>query len=157
MAANVPGMVYRLAVAPNGDRSMLYASDGCRDIYGVEPEEMVADASLAIKGVHRGDAEAQSRSILESAEQLAPWDQHWRELRADGSVSWLHGVSRPHRAADGSTVWDGVVLDETKVREAQERLQLVIDNLPGSAVCLYDRELRVRFCEGDAGQVCRPS
>ena len=148
MAANVPGMVYRLAVAPDGERSMLYASDGCRDIYGCEPEEMVADASLATRGVHPRDAEEQARSILESAAQLAPWDRHWRELRADGSVSWLHGVSRPHRAADGSTVWDGIVLDETNVREAQERLQLVIDNLAGSAVVLYDRELRLQFCEG---------
>ena len=148
MAANVPGMVYRLAVSPDGERSMLYASDGCRDIYGCEPEEMVADASLATRGVHPRDAEEQARSILESAAQLAPWDRHWRELRADGSVSWLHGVSRPHRAADGSTVWDGIVLDETNVREAQERLQLVIDNLAGSAVVLYDRELRLQFCEG---------
>ncbi len=148
MAANVPGMVYRLAVSPSGERSMLYASEGCRDVYGVEPEEMVADASLATRNVHPRDADEQSRSILESAEQLTPWDRHWRELRADGSVRWLHGVSRPHRAADGSTVWDGVVLDETIVREAQERLQLVIDNLPGSAVVLYDHEMRLQFCEG---------
>jgi diguanylate cyclase (GGDEF)-like protein len=48
-------------------------------------------------------------------------------------MRWLQAVSRPERQGDGSTIWDGLLLDATRAREAEEtiRWQAHHDGLTG--------------------------
>ncbi|GAA2632746.1 hypothetical protein GCM10010399_76410 [Dactylosporangium fulvum] len=55
MAANVPGMVYRFVVGPDGSRRFLFVSPASRDIGGLEPDELLADADLLQKVFHPED------------------------------------------------------------------------------------------------------
>ena len=155
IAANVPGMVYRFAMSPEGHFSIPFASAGARELYGVEPSVLTADVSITTQGVNSEDRTRLLESITASARTLTRWEWYGRRQSSDGKVKYLHATAQPTRESDGSTVWDGVLLDETAVRHAQyqeaetrQRLQLILQNLAGSAVVLYDRELRLQFCEG---------
>ena len=155
IAANVPGMVFRFAMSPDGEFSLPFASAGAREIYGLEPEQLIADARITINSVLPDDRAGFLKSVAVSAEQLTRWEWRGRGTSANGTVKYLHATAHPTREPDGTVLWDGVLLDETEIHharrreaEAQQRLQLILDNLAGSAVVLYDRELRLRFCEG---------
>ncbi len=40
-------------------------------------------------------------------------------ITRDGKRKYTHALARPHRLSDGSVVWDGVILDATRIKEAE--------------------------------------
>lgn len=122
LAQNVPGMIYQFILKPDGSRAFLYVSRGCRELFGLEPEELLHDAPLFWKLTHPDDIALLNRSIAISAETLKPWDCVWRVF-VFGQIKWLQGSSRPERQADGSIIWDGLVTDITEHQEAEEALR----------------------------------
>lgn len=155
IAANVPGMVYRFTMTPSGEARFSFVSAGSREIYQLEPEALMADASLAVERIHPDDRAAWELSVMASAANLSRWEWRGRQLMDDGTVKHLHVIAQPIRESDGKIVWDGVVSDETGIRAAQEleaqtreRLQAVLESLAGSAVTVFDRDHRLRFSEG---------
>lgn len=121
MAANLPGMLYRFAIAPDGTPAVRYASAGARAIYGIEPHRLVQDVGLATGAVHAAERAGCERSVEQSARTLQPWDWRGRFVLPDGNVRHIHGIARPHREADGTTVWDGMLLDESAAAHARQR------------------------------------
>ncbi|MBD2004635.1 MHYT domain-containing protein [Funiculus sociatus] len=122
LAQNVPGMIYQFILKPDGSRAFLYVSGGCRELFGLEPEELLHDAPLFWKLTHPDDIALLNRSIAISAQTLKPWDCVWRVF-VSGQIKWLQGNSRPERQADGSIIWDGLVTDITERQEAEEALR----------------------------------
>jgi PAS domain-containing protein len=58
---------------------------------------------------------------------------------ADGSIMWTQAAARPQRLDDGTIVWDGVALDITDAKEAEETyreqrrlIASIAENLPGN-------------------------
>ncbi len=124
ITANVPGMVYQFLLAPDGTASFPYVSEGCREIYGLAPEDIYRDANAIIDLIHPDDRADFSASIAASAATLSPWQWEGRALIGTRE-KWLEGKSRPTRLADGSTLWDGVLMDGTVGRRAElERVRL---------------------------------
>ncbi|MBD1907983.1 PAS domain-containing protein [Funiculus sociatus GB2-A5] len=122
LAQNVPGMIYQFMLKPDGSRAFLYVSGGCREIFGLEPEEVLQDGPVFWTLTHPDDIALLNRSIAISAETLKPWDCVWRVL-VSGQMKWLQGSSRPERQADGSIIWDGLVTDITEDKEAEAALR----------------------------------
>ncbi len=122
ITANVPGIVYRRVRDVQGRLSYTYFNKGVADIFGIPPEEAVADASLIIDAVHPDDRAAVLRSIDDSARNLSEWNGDFRIIARDGSMKWLSGRSRPRQDSSGQVVWDGVVVDITESRQAQDAL-----------------------------------
>jgi GGDEF domain-containing protein len=113
----------------------------------------MADAGLILGAVHRDDREAFNESIAVSVRTLEAWAWEGRIVRADGATRWLQGVSRPERHADGSTVWDGLLLDATRARRAEETItwQARHDALTG----LPNRTVYLERLEDALGRVRR--
>ena len=44
-----------------------------------------------------------------------------RSSRESGERKFTHAIARPHRRADGTVVWDGVILDSTRIKEAERQ------------------------------------
>jgi PAS domain S-box-containing protein len=123
MVANVPGMVYQYIETADGQVQMPYISEFVTELFGVTPEDAVADPMLLFACVVEEDRETHRVSIDRSRENLSPWLCEFRVERPDGEVRWLRGQSRPQRRDDGSTMWDGLLIDITdqKVHEAELR------------------------------------
>lgn len=120
MVASVPGMVYQFCLRPDGSAAYPFVSEGCREIYGLSPEEIMRDARLILDIVHPEDRQGIARSIAESAQSLMPWKWEGRVLRKDGQQRILQGVSRPVRMENGDVVWDGLLLDITLQRQLEQ-------------------------------------
>ncbi|MBD2039100.1 MHYT domain-containing protein [Microcoleus sp. FACHB-672] len=122
LAENVPGMIYQFILYPDGSRAFLYASAGSREIFGLEPEAVVENASASWKLTHPDDIDSLNRSIAISAQTLKPWDCIWRVFVA-GELKWLRGNARPDPQPNGSIIWDGLVIDITDRKQAELALQ----------------------------------
>jgi|GEM_PF-6239677 len=121
MIENVPGMIYRFVLSPDGQMTFSYVSSGCIEIYGVSPETIINESGLALGTVHPHDAASLQESIMESAANLTRFHWQGRIRHVNGSLRWIQAVSKPTRhGADGSIHWNGYLCDVTDQIQAQE-------------------------------------
>ena len=122
LATSIPGVVYQRRVTPGGDISYTYISEGARDLFGVSPEEIVADPD-ALFACHGPEYRTTFRErLLKASRELTMWDVQAQIITRDGEEKWTHAIARPHRQADGSVLWDGVILDATWIKKAELEL-----------------------------------
>jgi PAS domain S-box-containing protein len=122
LSANVPGMLYQFMQHVDGSFSFPYVNSGSYDLYGLTPEEIQADATLLISMIHPDEREDFIQSIAISAQTLQPWCWEGRTVHPTGQIKWLQGLSRPELEADGSIVWDGLIIDVTSRKQIEEAL-----------------------------------
>ena len=122
VAANVPGMVFQLSRTSDGWLSFLFASEGCRGLFGVDPEEATVDASALLDRIHPEDRQDLAKSLEISARTLAPWRWEGRST-GTGVDLWLQGEARPQRQAHGAVVWDGLIMDISTRKTAEDALE----------------------------------
>ncbi len=120
MTANVPGMVYQLVLHADGTADFPYVSEGCRELFGLEPAEMRPDACTLLDRIHPDDIGGFLSALDESRHSGAAWSWEGRYVAGDGKAErWLQGAARPERYTNGDTLWDGLLLDITKRKLAE--------------------------------------
>ncbi|HET7273379.1 MAG TPA: PAS domain S-box protein, partial [Rubrobacter sp.] len=146
IVANAPGMVYRLVKHQDGSIALPFVSKGSREIYGLEPHELQQDTSLFFDAIHPEDHPSFERALAQSAATLSPCEWEGRVRLRSGEQKWLRKASRPQRQTNGAIVWDGLLLDITERRRAdeelkqsEERFRSTFENAP-IGVALVDTE-----------------
>ena len=56
--------------------------------------------------------------VLAASKSLTPWDVEASIVSRDGSKKYTHAIAKPEKQPDGSVLWTGIILDETRTREA---------------------------------------
>ena len=117
--ASLPGVVvYQRVVTPDEKIRYTYISEGARDIFGVSPAEILSDPE-ALFGRHSDEYKAKFRErLLAASKALTTWDVEASIVTRDGRKKYTHAIARPERQPDGSVLWTGIILDETRTREA---------------------------------------
>ena len=128
-AANAPGMMFQFVLHPDGAAAFPFVSDGCRDISELEPSAIMEDAQAIIRIIHPEDQPSFQDTMALSARTLQPWHWEGRFVLPTGQQKWVQGASRPERQPDGSIVWDGLLMDITDRKAAQEALQRAHEQL----------------------------
>ena len=125
MTANVPGMVYQLLLHPDGTANFPYVSGGCRELFGLEPAQMEADACTLLDLIHPEDIGHFLSSLEASRLSGNAWAWEGRYVYPPGNSAtrWLQGAARPEPREGGSTLWDGLLLDITTRKRAEEEIQ----------------------------------
>ncbi|MEO0684424.1 MAG: PAS domain S-box protein, partial [Cyanobacteria bacterium J06649_11] len=123
LAANVPGMIYQYVLSPDGCHYFSYISSGCNELFELKPEQIYQDASKTFVQTHPDDISILEESIAVSAQTLQPWKQEWRITSPSGKLKWLKGHSRPEKQENGDIVWDGMVMDITELKYAEDALK----------------------------------
>ena len=135
--ASLPGVVlYQRIVTAEGSIRYTYISEGARDLFGVSPEKILSDPQALI-GCHSNEYKAKFRERLLSASRaLATWDVEASVVARDGRKKYTHAIAHPERQSDGSVLWTGIILDETRTRTA------ILENL-SQGFLLYDSDDRL--------------
>ncbi len=123
LVALIPGMVYRIVIDAEGERRYSFVSDRVRDIYGVEPEEALADGMVLMRMRHPDDHHRDAAPITRALDTDVPLDYQLRIRRRDGQERWIHVISSPAENDGASRVRVGVLFDITERRQAQLALQ----------------------------------
>ena len=153
LARTIPGVVYQRLVTPEGDIRYTYISEGVKDLFGVTPQEILRD-SRALFDCHGPEYKATfRRRLLEASRELKMWDVEAQIITRDGEEKWTHAIARPHRQADGSVVWDGVILDASRIKKAEvaaaaasaRSRKIIVDSL-SQGLILFDPDDRLVVC-----------
>ncbi|OGC07047.1 hypothetical protein A2V82_05750 [candidate division KSB1 bacterium RBG_16_48_16] len=119
---NIPGMVYKFALHPDGSFSFPYVNTASRELFDLEPEDLMKNGALLGDKIHPDDRERWDQSLKRSAESLAPWREELRHI-VNGKIRWYDCMSRPEKQPNGDIVWHGIIMEITERRRAEEALR----------------------------------
>lgn len=123
-ANNIPGVIFQYVLNPDGTDELLFVSQGAVQLWGLEPEVVMRDASEVWKRILPEDIQAMKASIEESARNLTKWNYQWRSKHArDGTIRWMEGHGIPKPMANGAVHWDSVIFDVTEKKELETLLR----------------------------------
>ncbi|MEL3892857.1 ATP-binding protein [Ferrovibrio sp. MS7] len=122
---NFPGMIYRRIQRPDGSLHYPFVGSGAKALFGLEPAAIKRDPNLLSAVVEPGDRARYLAQVDAADQNLRPLAVDSRIHPADGSpMKWVRNYVRPSRGPDDSIIWDGVVVDITQQRHAEEQLRV---------------------------------
>jgi PAS domain S-box-containing protein len=145
LGENLPhGALYQVVITADGQRRFAYMSASIEKVFGVTAGEVMADAPGFYALIVEADLPRVQAAELESLRTMSVFDCEFRQRSRQGDVRWIRCRSAPRRLADGSTIWDGVVVDETTrrqaveaLRESEERYRFLVEQSSG-LICTHD-------------------
>jgi PAS domain S-box-containing protein len=157
LVGNVPGIVFQRRQLPGKRPEFVWINEGVERQLGIPRALAMTDGGRTLNEyTHPKDLEGLRREFARSAEDLAPVQWTGRVRHADGSQRWFDVVGRPRREPDGEIVWDGIALDVTERKRAEDALALVREQLDvkrvqlelalanmAQGIAVYDRRMRV--------------
>ena len=119
IAEHVPGMAYRVHLPLEGDGQAHYSfvSPGIRYIYGVDPEQLLADARLLRRFRHPDDMAHVDAAVSAALARAAPLNVAFR-IVVGGQLKWVQMSSSAVVGGLREQVRVGVVLDVTAQQQA---------------------------------------
>jgi diguanylate cyclase (GGDEF)-like protein/PAS domain S-box-containing protein len=140
LLGNVPGMAYRCA--NDADWTMLVLNDGCEDITGYDPDELMGDAAVTYAGlIDPRDRQSVWTDIQAALARREPWTITYRITARDASMKWVweRGVGVLDDAGELQYL-EGFISDiselhdaEVALREREQMLSGLVGSLPGAA------------------------
>jgi PAS domain S-box-containing protein len=123
VAANVPGIIFQILQRQDGSVFIPYISSACEYLYELKPEALQADFQVIYKLIHPEDIKAFAESITVCSTTFKPWHWEGRIITPTGKLKWIQGTSQPERQESGDFLWNGLILDITDRKQAEEKLQ----------------------------------
>lgn len=131
IAANVPGVVFRLERARPGDPALFaFIGEGSESLVGYRAATLLAPDHGLRSLVHPDDKADYHRVQDEAFDSDSDWHWQGRMLTHSGESRWVDIKAMARRLADGRVIWDGVVWDisdnkrnELALAESQARLR----------------------------------
>ena len=135
ITSNLPGMVFQIAYSiATRQWRFEYVSEGASRVLGVQPEDLIADLPRFLARVSLADRENLDRLFLESLEAMREirWQARIQPVaaRADDegtgdaapAVHWVELSGSPRAGGPDTVVWEGVIMDITPEKDAEEAL-----------------------------------
>ncbi|MEH2142866.1 sensor histidine kinase [Nostoc sp.] len=136
LAVNLPGIIFQVLQQQDGSVFVPYVSSGCQYLSEIEPEAVQADFRVLYKLIHPQDIKAFTESIAVCSTNLTPW--HWEgRIITPSGIKWIQGTSQPELQSNGDFLWNGLVMDitdrklaEEKLLESEARYKAILDAIP---------------------------
>ena len=127
---NLPeSAVYQYTHEADGTPRFIYFSAGIERLNGISVAAALADAGVLHRQILPEYFERLVATEAECIREMSDFDMEVPMSRPDGAVRWMRLHSRPRRMPGGSVVWDGVQIDITERKRAEEHLQKDADRL----------------------------
>jgi len=122
VTSQMPGMVYLVLLKPDGSVEYRFVSEGVRELYGLEPQAVMADGHLLQSFRHPDDYRRVAVTIQQAIVALKPLSVEFRVVLADGTVKWVHATSSSISNDEQGNLRCGVMLDVTARKQAEQEL-----------------------------------
>jgi len=129
VAGNLPGAVYQFVLHEDGRTEIPLISEGVRDLLGLSPPEFAALDVEAMELLAEDERPKFIAAIRESARQQTPFEYECRLRAGEGRTKWVRVLARPRHGEEGEIIWDGMMLDVTDRRQAEEERERSIEQL----------------------------
>src|SRR6185503_12182905 len=124
LAENLPGIVYQRVVTPSGKMHDRYVSHGVKQYLGVDPDVFTSGQKSLLDLIHPDDRERKLAAMKDAAAKSQTLVIEVRKLKQPANeVRWWQVHTTPTRLANGDIRWDGIALDITDRKAAQQQLQ----------------------------------
>lgn len=123
VTSNLPGIVYQFYARDTGEWGVYYVDERSTDVYGISPEPLSTWWERWTACIAPGDLNRWIASIRDVVRRAAPWDCEVRFIKPTGEEMFIRGISQPIRLKN-ETVWNGIFLDITDRRQAEESLKV---------------------------------
>ncbi len=142
-------VIYQIEAQPGGKRRFTYLSGAVSALFACTREEAIADPRRIYGTIAEEDrgrlAEEEERCLRE----LVPFNAEIRVRARSREERWIYASSAPRRRGDGTIIWDGIIVDitarkraEEAVREREALLRTVIETMT-DALYVQDAEGRM--------------
>ncbi|MGC5699666.1 PAS domain S-box protein [Pseudomonas sp. NFXW11] len=123
IAANVPGLVFRLERAPvTGQIDFAYISEGSESLVGYAPA-VLAHRDMGLRSlVHPDDKASYHQTQDQALDTDSDWSWQGRILTRQGQQRWAEIKAITRRLDDGAFVWDGIVWDISESKRIELEL-----------------------------------
>ncbi|WP_052055653.1 PAS domain S-box protein [Myxosarcina sp. GI1] len=143
MAANVPGVILRYVLCPDGSDAITYISPGGYSLWEIETPQILADSTVLWEMVYPEDLQSLIKSIENSGKNLQPWSSSWRIITPSGQTKWLQGAGKPTKQANGDIIWDTLIQDiserifsEAAIKRENAFRQQILENM-SEGLCVH--------------------
>ncbi|MFN3927258.1 MAG: PAS domain S-box protein [Pseudanabaenaceae cyanobacterium] len=134
---NLPIIIARYKLNPDGTEKLEYISSGCRDILGIEAESAIANIQVLWGSIVPEYRVPLKLSLVASAEALTLWHEEWEIITPTGDRKWIEGFATPVQNSDGTITWDLVMFDnsdrkciEVELQQTIRAYQELLNNVP---------------------------
>jgi len=123
LMSNLPGMAYRRR--NDADWTMEFASEGCVDLTGYQPGDLVHNAKISYAQIIYPEDREQVRNAVELALQdNSPFYLVYRIVTASGEEKWVWEQGREVASTDGERIaLEGFITDVSEQVEREEALR----------------------------------
>ncbi len=118
---NVPGGIFQYRFYDDKTVKIEFMSKGAEDLFEKTREELL-NPDVLYECIHPEDAESFMESIANAYSDLTPWFTETRII-VNGRIKWVRGVATSKADEDNSVIWNGVLMDITREKEATLALE----------------------------------
>jgi PAS domain S-box-containing protein len=146
---NLPnGVLFQIVLDTQTDQMQLsYVSGKWEELTGISSELSLYTIDIFFAMIHPDDLPHVIQEMDNSAQTMTNYHVEFR-ITVHGATRWVQMSAHPN-SRNTLIVWDGIMLDITHRKEAgreleteKMRLQALGDNLPGSALFQFSRDMR---------------
>jgi PAS domain S-box-containing protein len=121
--ASAPGLFFSFRHGPDGNNSMPFASDGIRELFGLQPDDVGQSIAPLTLLIHPEDMGAVFDSIARSALDHSGLSMEFRIQHPFKGEIWIEFRAMPVPRQDGSIIWHGFMHDVTGRKKMEESLR----------------------------------
>ncbi|MBB4266207.1 sensor domain-containing protein [Roseospira visakhapatnamensis] len=134
----IPGIVFRRVLHPDGSLTYPHVSASAESYLGYAPDALRVARDGCLDVVHWADRDAYLARVHRSARSGEPCVEDFRAIARGGEVRWLSGTSMPTEQPDGTILWDGVLIDITDRKHAEQWLEMVMNHAADVILTIND-------------------
>jgi len=131
---SVPGIIYQFVASKDGTLSFPYVSSRAKELLGFELDQF-KDINFIFSIIHPEDYDFVMESVKRVTKEPLNWSLEFRVLTINDEVVWIKGQSTASVNEDGNIVHNGVFLDITEkklaeqlLNESREEIDRILDN-----------------------------